>query len=238
MESPEESSIEASIESPEGALARVRADLAAQLKQLNRPASAVTLIGVSKMVPVERIKLALAAGLRVFGENRIEEANAKWPPLKTAYNNIELHFIGTLQSKKAAQAVALFDAIHSLDRPRLARALAHEMHAQNRYPQLFIQVNTGSEPQKSGVLPKDAKAFIHACRTDYGLTIDGLMCLPPVAEPPAPHFALLQKIAQNNDIRLLSMGMSRDYATALRFGATHIRLGTAIFGPRQPTKPQ
>lgn len=224
-------------ESPNAALARLRAELAAQLKQLNRPESSVTLIGVSKTVPAERIELALAAGLRVFGENRIEEAGAKWPALKAAYNDIELHFIGALQSKKAAQAVALCDAIHSLDRPRLARALAHEMQAQNRHPQLFIQVNTGSEPQKAGVLPKDAPSFIEACRKDYGLKIDGLMCLPPIDEPPAAHFALLQKLARDNDIRLLSMGMSRDYAIALRFGATHIRLGTALFGRRPQAKP-
>jgi len=218
--------------SPKTALARVRAELAAQLKQLNRPASSVTLIGVSKTVPVPRIEQALAAGLRVFGENRIEEARAKYPPLKTAYSDIELHFIGALQSKKAGQAVALCDAIHSLDRPSLARALAREIEAQNRHPQIFIQVNTGSEPQKSGVLPKEAAAFIQACRADYGLKIDGLMCLPPVHAPPAPHFALLQKIAKDNDMRLLSMGMSRDYVTALRFGATHIRLGTILFGAR------
>jgi pyridoxal phosphate enzyme (YggS family) len=174
----------------------------------------------------------IAAGQRVFGENRVQEAKAKWPALKQRHGGIELHLVGSLQSNKAKEAVALFDAIHSVDRPSLAEALAKEIARQGRTPTLFVEVNTGAEPQKAGVLPQETDAFLKACRERYGLAIAGLMCLPPAHEPSAPHFALTAKIARRNGLSLLSMGMSADFPLAIEFGATHVRVGTAIFGER------
>jgi len=187
---------------------------------------------VSKTFGPEAIEPVIAAGQTVFGENRVQEAKAKWPPLKATHPGIELHLIGPLQSNKAKEAVALFDAIHSVDRPSICQALAKEIKSQNRHPQLFVQINTGEEPQKAGVVPAEADAFIAACRDTYGLTISGLMCIPPVDEAPAPHFALTAKIAARNGLQHLSMGMSADYPIAIQLGATHIRVGSAIFGHR------
>ena len=192
----------------------------------------VTLIAVSKAFDAEAIEPVIAAGQKVFGENRVQEAKAKWPALKAAHPDIELHLIGPLQSNKAKEAVALFDAIHTIDRPSLCSALAKEITRQNRRPLLFAEINTGAEPQKAGVLPEEADAFLRACRGDYGLEISGLMCIPPIEEAPAPHFALTAKIAQRNGLKFLSMGMSADYAMAVQFGATHVRVGSAIFGER------
>jgi pyridoxal phosphate enzyme (YggS family) len=179
----------------------------------------------------------IAAGQRVFGENRVQEAKAKWPDLRRAHPGLELHLIGSLQSNKAKEAVALFDAIHAVDRASVAEALAREIVRQGRHPRLFVEINTGAEPQKAGVLPEQADAFIKTCRESYGLTIAGLMCIPPFEEAPAPHFALTAKIAARNGLKLLSMGMSADFPTAIVFGATHVRVGTAIFGGRAKKSP-
>jgi len=214
-------------------LARVRGEIAAACTDAKRDPASVTLIAVSKTFGAEAIEPVIAAGQRVFGENRVQEAKAKWPPLRAAHPGIALHLIGPLQSNKAKEAVALFDAIHSVDRPSIAEALAKEIAKQNRHPTLFVEVNTGEEPQKAGVLPHEADAFIKTCRETHGLTIAGLMCIPPFEEAPAPHFALAAKIAARNGLSLLSMGMSADFATAIAFGATHVRVGTAIFGGRQ-----
>jgi PLP dependent protein len=192
----------------------------------------VTLIAVSKTFGADAIEPVIAAGQKVFGENRVQEAKAKWPALKAAHPQTELHLIGPLQSNKAKEAVALFDAIHTVDRPSLCAALAKEIARQNRHPLLFAEINTGAEAQKAGVLPEDADAFLRACREDSGLEISGLMCIPPLDEPPAPHFALTAKIAKRNGLTLLSMGMSADFAIAVQFGATHVRVGSAIFGQR------
>jgi pyridoxal phosphate enzyme (YggS family) len=200
--------------------------------EARRDRAAVTLIAVSKTFAADAIAPVIAAGQRVFGENRVQEAKAKWPELVSAHPDIKLHLIGPLQSNKAKEAVALFDAIHSIDRPSLCQALAKEIAAQNKHPLLFVQINTGEEPQKAGIAPGDADAFIASCRDQYGLTISGLMCIPPVNEAPGPHFALTAKIAARNGLSNLSMGMSADFATAIQFGATHIRVGSAIFGHR------
>lgn len=213
-------------------LAEIHTELAKELAVCGRAAGDVVVMAVSKTFPVEKIRPVLEAGHRVFGENRVQEAQAKWPALKADYPDTELHLIGPLQSNKAADAVALFDAIHSLDRLKLARVLAGEMRSQQRFPELFVQINTGEEPQKSGIMPAEAGDFIKACQQQEGLRIAGLMCLPPADDIPAPHFALLEKIACAHDIKKLSMGMSGDYLAALPFGTTHIRLGSAIFGPR------
>jgi len=189
-------------------------------------------MGVSKMHPAEALAEAVAAGVTLFGENRVQEAKAKWPGLISAYPGVALHMIGPLQSNKAKEAVALFDAIHSVDRPSICEALAKEIVSQKRRPQLFVQLNTGEEPQKAGVAPAEADGFIARCREKYGLTISGLMCIPPVDEAPAPHFALTAKIAARNGLANLSMGMSADFAIAIAFGATHVRVGSAIFGTR------
>jgi len=219
-----------------GGLAEVRARLAQACGEAGRDAASVTLVAVSKTFGAEAIRPVLAAGQRVFGENRVQEAQKKWPALKAQFPDIELHLIGPLQTNKARDAVALFDAIHSLDRPSLAAALRKEIGRTGgaRTPRLFVQVNTGAEPQKAGVLPEEADAFIAACRTQYGLALEGLMCIPPAAENPAPHFALLEKIARRNGLSGLSMGMSGDFETAVQFGATHVRVGSAIFGARPP----
>jgi pyridoxal phosphate enzyme (YggS family) len=175
----------------------------------------------------------IAAGQTVFGENRVQEAKAKWPPLKAEHPGLELHLVGPLQSNKVKDALALFDAIHSVDRPSLCAALAKEVAKQGRQPRLFVEVNTGAEPQKAGVLPEQTDAFLARCRDEYGLRIEGLMCLPPLDDPPVPHFALLAKIAKRNGLPFLSMGMSADFIPAIEFGATHVRVGTAIFGERK-----
>jgi PLP dependent protein len=214
-------------------LAAVRAEIAHACRDASRNVEDVTLIAVSKTFGPEAIAPVIAAGQTVFGENRVQEAKAKWPPLMTQTPGIELHLIGPLQSNKAKEAVALFDAIHSLDRASLAEALAKEIGRQNRLPLLFVEINTGAEPQKAGVLPQDADGFLAACRDDYGLQISGLMCIPPLDEAPAPHFALTAKIAKRNGLTLLSMGMSADFTTAIALGATHVRIGSAIFGERR-----
>jgi pyridoxal phosphate enzyme (YggS family) len=198
-----------------------------------RDPEGITLVAVSKTFPTSMIVPVLEAGHRIFGENRIQEAKAKWPALREHYPNVMLHLIGPLQSNKARDAVALFEAIHTVDRPKIAVALAEEIARQGRSPTLFVEVNTGGEEQKAGVLPRDADAFIADCRTKYQLAIEGLMCIPPINEPPAPHFALLQKIARQNNLSFLSMGMSADFESAIAFGATHVRVGSAIFGQRQ-----
>jgi pyridoxal phosphate enzyme (YggS family) len=192
----------------------------------------VTLVAISKTFGVEAIEPVIVRGQRVFGENRVQEAKAKWPALTARHPGIELHLVGSLQSNKARDAVGLFDAVHSLDRPSLAQALAEEIERQGRRPLLFVEINTGAEPQKAGVLPEAADEFLKTCRETYGLEISGLMCIPPAAEAPAPHFALTAKIAKRNGLKLLSMGMSADFATAIALGATHVRVGTAIFGHR------
>ncbi|MFL9825327.1 YggS family pyridoxal phosphate-dependent enzyme [Rhodoplanes sp. SY1] len=217
---------------PADRLAAVQAGIAAACRDAGRDPGAVTLVAVSKTFPAEAIEPVIAAGQRVFGENRVQEAKAKWPALRERHPGVALHMIGPLQSNKAREAVALFDAVHALDRPSLAAALAKEVQRAGRQPLLFVEVNTGAEPQKAGVLPEEADAFIAACRDVYGLTVGGLMCIPPFDEAPAPHFALTQKIARRNGLELLSMGMSDDYDVAIRFGATHVRIGTAIFGHR------
>jgi pyridoxal phosphate enzyme (YggS family) len=213
-------------------LSAVNQTIAQACREARRESAAVTLIAVSKTFGAELIAPVIAAGQRVFGENRVQEARAKWPALMEKYAGIELHLIGPLQSNKAKEAVALFDSIHSVDRPSICAALAKEIEKQGRRPRLFVEINTGAEPQKAGVLPEDSDAFLRACRDTYGLTIEGLMCIPPSEEPPAPHFALTAKIAARNGLALLSMGMSADFAVAIRFGATHVRVGSAIFGER------
>jgi pyridoxal phosphate enzyme (YggS family) len=217
--------------SPNG-LAAVEQDIARACAEARRERASVTLIAVSKTFDAETIAPVIAAGARVFGENRVQEAKAKWPGLMSAYPGIALHLIGPLQSNKAKEAVALFDAIHSVDRPSICEALAKEIDLQKRWPELFVQLNTGEEPQKTGVAPDEADAFIAACRDKYGLPVSGLMCIPPVNEAPAPHFALTAKIAARNGLKNLSMGMSADFAIAIQFGATHVRIGSAIFGHR------
>jgi pyridoxal phosphate enzyme (YggS family) len=214
-------------------LANVRERMAQACAEARRDPASVTLVAISKTFGPDAIEPVIAEGQRVFGENRVQEAKAKWPAIKERHPDIRLHLVGPLQSNKARQAVALFDAIHSLDRPSLAEALAVEIAKQGRKPLLFIEVNTGAEPQKSGVLPKDTDAFVALCRERYGLRVDGLMCIPPANDPPAPHFALTAKIARRNNLPLLSMGMTADFAIAIAFGATHIRVGTAIFGERK-----
>jgi len=213
-------------------LASVEQEIARACKESRRDRASVTLIAVSKTFDADTIAPVIGAGQRVFGENRVQEAKAKWPGLMSAYAGISLHLIGPLQSNKAREAVALFDAIHSVDRPSICEALAKEIDSQKRRPQLFVQLNTGEEPQKAGVAPSEADAFLAACRDRYRLQISGLMCIPPVRDAPAPHFALTAKIAARNGLTNLSMGMSADFAIAIRFGATHVRIGSAIFGAR------
>ena len=219
-------------EAPGAALGAVEREIAAACAQARRDRATVTLIAVSKTFGADAIVPIIAAGQRVFGENRVQEAKAKWPGLMSDYPDLRVHLIGPLQSNKAKEAVALFDAIHSVDRPSICQALAKEIKSQNRHPELFVQLNTGEEPQKAGVAPAEADGFIAACRETYGLAISGVMCIPPVDEAPAPHFALTAKIAARNGLKSLSMGMSADFAVAIQFGATHIRVGSAIFGHR------
>jgi len=213
-------------------LREVRNQIEKAAKAAGREASAVRLIAISKTFEAEDIAPVIEAGQRVFGENRVQEAKAKWPGLREKHSGIELHLVGPLQSNKVKEALALFDAIHSVDRAKLAAELAKEIQKVGSAPQLFVQVNTGAEPQKAGVLPEDTDAFIKECRETYSLEIAGLMCIPPLEEAPAPHFALTKKIAERNGLKLLSMGMSADFESAINFGATHVRVGSAIFGNR------
>jgi PLP dependent protein len=199
-----------------------------------QPAPSTTLIAVSKTQPIERIHPLLEAGHRVFCESRVQEAKAKWPRVRSVYADVQLHLIGPLQTNKVGEAMELFDAIHSVDRPKLAEALRSEISRGGRSPTLFVQVNTGEEPQKAGIAPQNAAEFINHCRDELGLSVEGLMCIPPVDEPRAPPFALLQKLARENTLPLLSMGMSDDFETAIKFGATHVRIGSALFGEREP----
>ena len=210
----------------------IRAEIRKTALGNGRDTAAVTQVAISKTFGVENILPVLEAGQRVFGENRVQEAKTKWPALKERFPDIELHLVGPLQSNKAREAVALFDAIHTVDRPKIAAALAEEMVRAGRKLKLFAEINTGAEPQKAGVLPENADAFVAECRNTFKLAIEGLMCIPPLDEAPAPHFALLAKIAKRNDLRALSMGMSADFASAIAFGATHVRSGTAMFGAR------
>jgi pyridoxal phosphate enzyme (YggS family) len=214
------------------ALAEVRQTIAAASTAAGRAAGAVTLVAVSKTHGADAVLEALAAGQRVFGENRVQEAQEKFPALKEAHPDLELHLIGPLQTNKAKQAVALFDVIQTVDRESLAEALAKEMAKSARRPACLIQVNTGEEPQKAGIPPREALAFIERARTVHNLPVTGLMCIPPVDEEPALHFALLRELALKAGLSTLSMGMSGDYTAAVRFGATHVRVGTAIFGRR------
>jgi pyridoxal phosphate enzyme (YggS family) len=213
-------------------LADVRQHIAAAARAAGRDPAAVTLVAVSKTHGADRVRELLDAGQRVFGENRVQEAEEKFPALKAECPDLKLHLIGPLQTNKAREAVALFDVIESVDRERLAATLAKEMARSDRRPDCYIQVNTGEEPQKAGVLPGEVDAFVAACRDTHKLPIAGLMCIPPVDEEPAPHFALLAKMAARNGLSTISMGMSADYETAIRLGATHVRVGTALFGTR------
>tara|TARA_R110002020_G_scaffold156117_12_gene337772 strand:- start:526 stop:1185 length:660 start_codon:yes stop_codon:yes gene_type:complete len=213
-------------------LEKVRATIAAAASSADRKPDSVRLVAVSKTKPVDQIRPVIEAGQRVFGENRVQEAQSKWPGLKAETSGIELHLIGPLQSNKTADAVALFDVIQTVDREKIAREIAREIDKQGKSPGLYVQVNSGSEPQKAGIEPDQADAFLTLCRSDLGLTITGLMCIPPVDENPGPHFALLARIARDNGIETLSMGMSDDFETAICFGATEVRVGSAIFGAR------
>ncbi|HVY84163.1 MAG TPA: YggS family pyridoxal phosphate-dependent enzyme [Caulobacterales bacterium] len=217
---------------PASARAAILARIAAAAKAAGRDPADVALVAVSKQQPEERIEAMLATGQRLYGENRVQEAEARWSARRTLYPDLRLRLIGPLQSNKAEDAVALFDAIDSLDRPKLAAALAQAAQRLGRAPEILVQVNTGEEPQKAGVSPAQADAFIKAAREIYDLPVSGLMCIPPVDEEPAMHFALLAKIAARNGLRELSMGMSDDFETAIRFGATMVRVGSALFGSR------
>jgi pyridoxal phosphate enzyme (YggS family) len=217
-------------------LAAVEARIGAAAREAGREPADVRLIVVAKTFGAPEIAPVLEAGHRLFGENRVQEAKAKWPDLKGRYPEVELHLIGPLQSNKAKEAVALFDAIHSIDREKIARAVAAEMAAQGRRLELFVQVNTGEEPQKAGVMPRDASGLVALCRDELKLDVAGLMCIPPVDEEPAIHFAFLAKLAGELGLKGLSMGMSEDFETAIAFGATHVRVGSAIFGARPPNQ--
>jgi pyridoxal phosphate enzyme (YggS family) len=213
-------------------LKKVLDGVAAAARAAGRAPEAVTLIAVSKTFEPPEIMPVIEAGQRVFGENRVQEAKAKWPALRMRWPDIELHLIGPLQSNKAAEAVELFDAIHTVDRPKIAEAIGKEMRKQAKVLKLFVQVNTGREPQKAGIDPGEADRFLKDCRDTHGLEISGLMCIPPAEEDPRPHFALLAEIASRNGLAQLSMGMSGDYAQAVASGATHVRVGSALFGSR------
>ncbi|MHA7971117.1 YggS family pyridoxal phosphate-dependent enzyme [Rhizobium sp. CAU 1783] len=212
------------------------ADILARMKkaaaEANRKPDSVQLVAVSKTFDADDVRPVIATGQRVFGENRVQEAQGKWPALKAETDGLELHLIGPLQSNKAADAVALFDVIETVDREKIARALAEEGKRQGRMPRFYVQVNTGLEPQKAGIAPDDVDAFVRLCRDEIGLPVEGLMCIPPADENPGPHFALLASIAARNGLEKLSMGMSGDFETAIAFGATSVRVGSAIFGSR------
>jgi hypothetical protein len=226
----------AAIEVP-ARLRLVRQEIALAVEAAGRDPDSVKLVAVTKTVPAQVIEETIEAGQRCFGENRVQEADAKWAALKERHPGIELHLIGPLQSNKVREAVDLFDVIETVDRPKLARALAEGMARADKHPRLFVQVNTGEEPQKAGVLPGEAESFVALCRDTFGLTVDGLMCIPPLDEEPAMHFALLAKLAERIGVKELSMGMSGDFARAIAFGATHVRVGTAIFGARPGESP-
>ena len=213
-------------------LAAVLANIGQAEKEAGRPAGAVTLVAVSKTFSADEIRPVIEAGQRVFGENRVQEAAGKWPALKAEFPDIELRLIGPLQSNKAREAVALFDVVETVDRDKIAAELAKEMARQGRAPRLYVQVNTGLEPQKAGIDPREAAAFVARCRDVHGLGVEGLMAIPPAAENPGPHFALLEKLAREAGVERLSMGMSGDYRVAVAFGATSVRVGSAIFGSR------
>lgn len=213
-------------------LETVRQAIAQASREAGRADDAVALVAVSKTHDADAILPVLEAGQRIFGENKVQEAKAKWPALRERFPDIELRLIGPLQSNKAGEAVALFDVIESVDREKIAKELAKEMAKQDRHPRLYVQVNTGEEDQKAGIAPREAVAFVERCRSEHGLTIEGLMCIPPAEEKPGPHFALLEKIAAEAGVEKLSMGMSGDYEIAIGFGATSVRVGSAIFGAR------
>ncbi|AWN53853.1 YggS family pyridoxal phosphate-dependent enzyme [Methylobacterium sp. 17Sr1-1] len=215
-------------------LAEVREAVARATEDSERDPATIALIAVSKTVPADGIRPALEAGQRLFGENYVQEAKAKWPALREAFPDVELHLIGPLQSNKAREAVEVFDVIHTLDRTSLAAALAKEIQRSGRHPRLLVQVNTGEEPQKGGVAPGAVDAFLAECRETHGLTVSGLMCIPPAEDPPSAHFGLLAAITRRHALPVLSMGMSADYPAAIQMGATHVRVGSAIFGARQP----
>lgn len=227
------------MDDPGGQAATVRERISAVRRRIRdaaeaagRAPDAVTLVLVSKAQPPERVVDALEADERIFGENYVQPAMARWPDLRERFPGVSLHMIGAIQTNKARDVVATFDVVETLDREKLARALAKEMDRQGRPLPCFVQVNTGEEPQKAGVPPQDADRFIRSCREHYGLDVQGLMAIPPDDEEPSPHFALLAKIAGRNGLRAVSMGMSGDFETAIRFGATHVRVGSALFGPR------
>ncbi len=221
---------------PSGSLAQrlghVQATIAKAARRVGRAPAEIALVAVSKTHDAGAVAAAIAAGQWRFGENRVQEAEAKFPALKQAHQALDLHLIGPLQTNKVKDACALFDVIQTLDRERLARALADQGARSGRLPRLYVQVNTGEEPQKAGCLPRDTGRFLTLCRTDYGLAVEGLMCIPPVDQEPALHFALLRQLARDNGLAGLSMGMSHDYERAVEFGATLVRVGTAIFGRR------
>jgi pyridoxal phosphate enzyme (YggS family) len=214
----------------------VRQEIKMAAEAASRDPAGVRLVAVTKTVPASIIEEAVGAGQRCFGENRMQEARAKWPALKERHPDIELHLIGPLQSNKVREAVELFDVIETVDRPKLARALAEEMTRLCKRPRLFVQVNTGEEPQKAGIAPAETESFVALCRDTFGLVIEGLMCIPPFEEEPAMHFALLAKLAEEVGVDELSMGMSGDFVRAIQFGATYVRVGTAIFGERPPSE--
>ena len=215
-----------------GNLASVSARIGAAAEAAGRPADSVTLVAVPKTFPAEHVRPALVAGHHVFGENRVQEAAEKWPGLRADFPDCTLHMIGPLQTNKVREAVALFDVIETIDRPKLAATVRREIDRAGRAPACYIEVNTGAEAQKSGILPDDADAFIDLCRQEHGLPVKGLMCLPPQGQDPAPHFTLLRDIAKRNGLPILSMGMTADFEIAIACGATHVRVGTAIFGQR------
>jgi pyridoxal phosphate enzyme (YggS family) len=215
-------------------LAEVRTRIARAADAAGRDPAEITLVAVSKTMPAEAIREAIRAGQTVFGENRVQEAKAKYPALREEFPDLELHLIGPLQSNKAREAVALFDVIQTVDRRKIAEVLAAEILRAGKAPKLFVEVNTGEEPQKAGIPPLEVDAFVALCRDELRLAIEGLMCIPPADEPPAPHFALLEKIARRNGLSGVSMGMSADYETAIALGASHVRVGSAIFGARPP----
>jgi pyridoxal phosphate enzyme (YggS family) len=213
-------------------LLQVKARIDVAARRAGRDPKSITLIAVSKTFGASAIEPVIEAGQRDFGENRVQEALKKWPLLKEKHPGLRLHLIGPLQTNKARDAVSHFDAVHSVDRDKLAAALATEMHSQGRALSLFVQVNTGKEAQKSGVVPDEAAAFVRRCRDEHGLAIEGLMCIPPIEDDPIPHFELLRRLAEESRVKSLSMGMSADFETAIEHGATHVRVGSAIFGAR------
>lgn len=214
------------------ALTKIQVDIARAEADHGRQPASVALVAVSKTMMASRIRPVLEAGQRIFGENRVQEASDKWPRLRESFPGVELHLIGPLQTNKVRDAIELFDVIETLDRPRLANAFAEARDRGASLPRLLVQVNTGSEPQKAGILPENTDAFLENCRDLWNLPVEGLMCIPPADQPPSPHFALLAQIARRNGLSVLSMGMSADYDAAIQLGATHVRVGSAIFGSR------